>query len=62
MMIYIIWYALTNMDTDLESFMIYTVYMFTFVVCFAVMCGAISVITSYNFIKRVYKKIDRQTK
>ena len=61
MTIYVIWYAVKTLDADFfGSEMIYVVYMYVFVVWFTVMCGAISVISSYYFIQNVYKRIDKQ--
>ena len=61
MTIYVIWYALKTLDADfLGSEMIYMVYMYVFVTCFSVMCGAISVISSFYFIQNVYNRIDKE--
>ena len=63
MSVYVIWYAWLNIDnTYLESALIYTVYMYVFVSCFTLMCGAISVLASYYFIQGVYKRIDSKIK
>ena len=60
-MIYSIYYALKTLEADFwGSEMVYIVYMYIFVTCFAGMCGSVAVGSSYFFIQTVYKRIDQK--
>ena len=49
---------LAEMDvSNLDSDLVYLVYMFLFVACYMVMAGTLSVIASYIFVEHLYTGI-----
>ena len=56
--LYSLYFMVTNLHMDLlAGELIYLLYMFLCTCCFSLMCGAISVVSSYYFVTTIYERI-----